>query len=277
GAPRERPGASFFQMKPLRTLPASRARSIRAIFTDVDGTLTTSGKLLASTYQALWRWRQEGRVLVLVTGRSAGWAEAMARLWPVDAVAAENGGIAFVPQGERLERLYATAPAQLARDRARMFRAAKLVARRVPGAALSSDSRYTEVDLAIDYNEENRLGAEAAGEIERVLRSRGLHAVRSSVHVNFWAGDFDKLWMCRKLLARLGLDASEAVYVGDSVNDEPMFQGFPDSVGVANVRDVLPQLTHHPRWITRAREGRGFEELVRTLLSARATGRVRRR
>jgi HAD superfamily hydrolase (TIGR01484 family) len=256
-------------MFPLRSLPGARARAVRAVFTDVDGTLTTDGKLLASTYRALWRWKEQGGALVLVTGRAAGWAEAFARMWPVDAVVAENGGLAFVQGRRGLERLYSLPAERLARERGRMFAAAREVEREVPGAALSSDSRYTEVDLAVDYNEERRLGPMAAGRIEELLRERGFSAVRSSVHVNFWPGGFDKLSCSRRIMRRLRLRASECVYVGDSLNDAPMFGGFELSVGVANVREVLEQLEHRPAYVTRGRAGKGFEELVARLLRAR--------
>ena len=259
-------------MRPLSKLPADSARQVRALFTDVDGTLTTDGKLLASTYRALWDWKGSGGTLVLVTGRAAGWAEALFRLWPVDAAIAENGGVAFVPGRRGLERLYGFPPAKLAPARRRMRAAAEAVARRVPGAALSSDSRYTEVDLAVDYNEQRRLGPEAAGEIERLLRARGFSAVRSSVHVNFWPGRFDKLSAARRVARRLGVGIAESLYVGDSFNDAPMFRGFALSVGVANVREVLDRLEHPPKYVTRGREGRGFEQLVRCLLRARRAG-----
>ena len=206
---------------------------------------------------------------MLVTGRSAGWADAFARQWPVDAVVAENGGMAFLCGPNGLSRLYSTPPAKLAADRKRLFAAARRVAKQVKGAELSSDSCYTEVDLAIDYNEERHLGEHAATRIEALLRKEGLSAVRSSVHVNFWAGRFDKLSMCRRILKRLKLSEEEALYAGDSVNDEPMFRGFTHSVGVANVRDVLGQLEHWPAFVTRRREGKGFEEIVRRLLEGK--------
>lgn len=257
-------------MKPIARLTRADARRVRVVFTDVDGTLTTGGKLLPSTYAALWRWRDEGRLLIVVTGRSAGWAEAFARTWPADAVIAENGGLTMVPREGGLDIRTALPRVRLDRERERMRAAARELERLVPGARLSYDSRFTEVDLAIDYNEENHLGDEAARQIEKFLRSKGFQAVRSSVHVNFWPGRFDKLSSCRKLAEELSVPLDECVYVGDSVNDEPMFRGFPLSVGVANVRDVLDRLRHPPRFVTRAREGKGFEELVRYLLAARA-------
>jgi hydroxymethylpyrimidine pyrophosphatase-like HAD family hydrolase len=59
------------------------------------------------------------------------------------------------------------------------------------------------------------------------------------------------------------------VYVGDSPNDEQMFEHFPLSVGVANLRRHAAGLRVWPRYITRGERGAGFAELARALLAAR--------
>jgi len=67
-----------------------------------------------------------------------------------------------------------------------------------------------------------------------------------------------------RLLLSLKPDAEldRWVYVGDSTNDQLMFQHFPHSVGVANIARFVPQLSHLPRYVTRAERGAGFAELV---------------
>lgn len=257
--------------RPLTTAPLSR---VRVVFTDVDGTLTTGSRLTASTLRALERLTSAGLQVVLVTGRPAGWAECWARTLPVKAVIAENGGVAFVWRDGVLRRDYPRSAAQRLRDRERLEREVARAMRRVPGARLSSDSRYTEVDLAIDYNEDAHLGSGAADRLERLLRARGVFAVRSNVHVNCWVGRFDKRTAVARLLRRewkTSVRAGERrfVYVGDSFNDAPMFRAFPLSVGVANVLELLTDMQFAPRYVTRSRGGRGFEELARALLEAR--------
>jgi hydroxymethylpyrimidine pyrophosphatase-like HAD family hydrolase len=157
-----------------------------------------------------------------------------------------------------------------------MRAAARAVAAAVPGARLAADTVYTEVNLAVDWNEDVHLAEEDAKRIERMLRARGFNAVRSSVHVNYWPGRFDKLTACRRVV-RTALDGDPArlapyLYVGDALNDEPMFRGFPRSVGVANVRDVWDELATKPARVTRAREGAGFEEVARAVLRALSRG-----
>lgn len=56
------------------TLPLSELRvRPRALFADVDGTMTTAGRLEAATYAALAAVADAGIPVVVVTGRPAGW------------------------------------------------------------------------------------------------------------------------------------------------------------------------------------------------------------
>ena len=246
--------------------------NVRAVFTDMDGTLTSRGRVLASTYRALAALDEAEIPVVVVTGRPAGWAESIVRLWPVRAAVAENGGVLFLPGKHRIRKLYSVATATLPAVRRRMHAAARAAIRRVPGARLATDSPYTEVNLAVDWNEDVHLREADARRIEALLRKRGFNAVRSSVHVNFWPGRFDKLTACKRVVKEAfggrPDDLAPYLYVGDALNDEPMFRGFPRSVGVANVRDVWDELGAKPARVTRGREGAGFEEVARAVLRA---------
>ena len=247
-------------------LPLSELRGpVRALFSDVDGTLTTGGRVEASTYAALERLGEAGIPVVLVTGRPAGWGQAFMTVAPVAAVVSENGGVTFIREGRRLTKLYGVPPASLPEWRRRMHESAVDVMSKVPGARLSSDSKYREVDLAIDWNEEASLSKEDAEEVVERLKKAGFAASRSSVHVNFGPPRFDKLSACvtvvRQVLAG-GDDLSPYVYVGDALNDAPMFGGFPKSVGVANVRAWWDELSHKPAFITERAEGAGLREVV---------------
>jgi hypothetical protein len=103
------------------------------------------------------------------------------------------------------------------------------------------------------------------------MRQAGLTAKVSSIHVNGWFGDYDKLATTRRLFAeRFGLDLDaanrEVVFAGDSPNDAPMFAFFENSVGVANVRRFEGVLADKPKYVTHAASGAGFAELVDHLL-----------
>lgn len=258
----------------LRPLFEADLSRVEAVFTDVDGTLTTKGKLTATTLRAI-EWLQAHHVpVVLVSGRPAGWGEAWARQWPVAGAIMENGGLHFAWRGEHLVKSYAQPEKERLRTRRELQRHVAAALKRVKGAQLSGDSPYTEVDLAIDYAEDVDLGSEAADALEAFLGQRGVTAVRSSVHVNCWIGAFDKRSAVERFLKvewKKTLRAADPryVYVGDSFNDAPMFDAFSLSVGVANVRDVMDRLSHPPKFVTRAREGKGFGEVADAVVRAR--------
>jgi HAD superfamily hydrolase (TIGR01484 family) len=256
------------------TRPLSELRGpIRALFSDVDGTMTTGDRIEASTYEALERLGEAGVPVIMVTGRPAGFGHAFMKMTPALACVSENGGVTFVREGRKLVKLYGVPAASLPEWRRRMNDIAVEVMHAVPGARLSSDSKYREVDLAIDWNEEVSLAKEDAEACVERIRKAGFAAVRSSVHVNFGPPHFDKLSACLALVRQvLGGDANDLspfVYVGDALNDAPMFGGFPTSVGVANIKQWWDELPHKPAFLTERPEGAGLRELVAHLLSLR--------
>ena len=209
-----------------------------------------------------------------VTGRPAGWCDHIARMWPVDAVVGENGAFYFFYSGNRLHKRFHDAADARREKRARLDAIAARILAAVPGCALASDQPYRETDLAIDYCEDvPPLPLEEAQRIGGLMREAGLTAKVSSIHVNGWFGEYDKLATTRRLFAeRFGLDLDtanrEVVFAGDSPNDAPMFAFFQNSVGVANVRRFEEILSDPPKYVTRAASGAGFAELADHLLGA---------
>jgi len=57
-------------------------KNVRYLFTDIDDTISTEGKITQQAYDALWRADDAGLVIVPVTGRPAGWCDHIARMWP---------------------------------------------------------------------------------------------------------------------------------------------------------------------------------------------------
>ena len=250
-------------MKPLKEL---RPEGVRALLFDIDDTLTTDGKLTAGAYAALERLKRAGKILVPVTGRSAGWCDHIARMWPVDAVVGENGAFYFYHHQGKLHRRYHEEQRGVVKNKAKLKKIAAHILRHVPGTALAADQPYRETDLAIDWREDvPALPPEAAERIAALMRQAGLTAKVSSIHVNGWFGAYDKLAMARRLFAeRFGLDLEAAnasvAFVGDSPNDESMFGFFENSIGVANVKRF--SLSSFPKYVTKEEAGRGFEELA---------------
>ena len=264
-------------MKPLAQFPAAARRGVRAVLTDIDDTITTHGKLPAASYGAMERLRGAGFLVIPVTGRPAGWCDHIARMWPVDAVVGENGAFWFRhdERGRKLVKRYVVGEEERALRRARMGAIAERILADVPGSAIASDQPYREADLAIDFCEDvPPLPLAAVRRIVEIMESEGLTAKASSIHVNGWFGGYDKLSTTRLMLREefaIDVDAARSAFVfaGDSPNDQPMFEFFPNAVGVANVRDMEELMTHLPAWVTPSRGSHGFAELAEALLAAR--------
>ena len=259
-------------MKPLAEL--RDVRRIRGLLFDIDETLTTDGRLTAEAYLAIERLRRSGRIAVPITGRPAGWCDHIARMWPVDAVVGENGAFYFSYRDGKLLKRYQDDDRTRAAKRARLSAIGERILSQVPGCALASDQAYRETDLAIDFCEDvPALPLETAGRIAALMREEGLTAKVSSIHVNGWFGEYDKLATTRQLFAErfsMDLDTAneELAFVGDSPNDAPMFAHFDNSVGVANVARFESRLETEPKYVTRGFAGAGFAELVAHLLGA---------
>jgi 3-deoxy-D-manno-octulosonate 8-phosphate phosphatase KdsC-like HAD superfamily phosphatase len=197
-------------------------------------------------------------------------------MWPVDAVVGENGAFYFRYDAEkrRMIRRFFFSRERREADRRRLERIRERVLAEVPGSAVASDQLYREADLAIDFCEDvPRLPAAAIDAIVDIFRSEGATAKISSIHVNGWFGDYDKLTMTRLLLAEcfgvdLEAEKERYVFVGDSPNDEPMFAYFPHAVGVANVGELADRLETPPAYLTGGRAGSGFTEVAEALLAA---------
>jgi HAD superfamily hydrolase (TIGR01484 family) len=260
---------------PLADFSSRLRAGIRFVLTDIDDTLTTDGQLTAAAYGALERLSARGYRVIPVTGRPAAWCDLIARLWPVDCVVGENGAFYFRydHQARAMTRRFWQSDSERAGARARLDRLAATILAAVPGARLAADQPYRAADLAIDYREDaGPLGPEAVDRIVAMMREAGATAKISSIHVNGWFGEWDKLAMTRRLFAEVyGIDLDrrrEAVaFIGDSPNDEPMFGFFPLSVAVANIRPYLARLKACPAYVTVGEAGAGFVEFAEALLS----------
>jgi len=263
-------------LAPIADLPRGEAVGIRFVLFDIDDTITEGGLLPEESYSAIWALRRAGLAAIPVTGRPAGWCDLIARQWPVAGVVGENGAFAFFMRGGHLERLYHPAAPDIADSRARLERLGAEALRRVPGLRVAKDQAYRLFDLALDFAEEEPdLGLETALRVKELCEAEGARAKVSSIHVNAWFGDYDKLSMSELFLSRiLGWDPilypRAAIFFGDSPNDEPMFERFELSCGVANVRRFAGAMERPPAYATDQPYGRGFAEGIRSILSRRA-------
>jgi HAD superfamily hydrolase (TIGR01484 family) len=249
---------------------------IRHVFTDIDGTLTTGDKLSAATYQSLWSLFQSGVHVIPVTGRPAGWCEMIARQWPVHGVIGENGAFYFRHVQNKMHRHFFAAPKEREKFSLKLKQIEKEVLKEVPRARVASDQFSRLFDLAIDFAEDVKpaLSKKDIEKIAAVFESHGATCKVSHIHVNGWFGNQNKGDACFYYAKEeLGLKTENEIqktcaYVGDSPNDEPLFEKFQNSFGVANVIDYKEFMKELPKYVASAREGEGFVEIARRLLQS---------
>lgn len=254
-------------MKKIKELSA---RNLEFVFTDIDDTLTNSGKLGPEAFTALWQLQRAGFKVIIVTGRPAGWCDAIARQWPVEAVVGENGGFYFFEDGQKLHRVYTQPLGEREANTLKRDQLWQALQKKFPLARKAADQFARQLDLAIDVSEdEPHLPEDQVQDIMAHLREAGATVKLSSIHINAWFGNFDKAKTCLAYLKdRHQISPEQAleksVYCGDSPNDEPLFKLFPHSVGVRNIEKFV--LDHPPRYITEGEGGLGFVELAEVLL-----------
>jgi HAD superfamily hydrolase (TIGR01484 family) len=261
-------------MKPLAALPDIARQDIRCVLTDIDDTLSTRGRITAETYTAMEELHAAGYLVIPVTGRPAGWCDHIARMWPVDAIVGENGALYMRHDdvARALKKRFVADESERKRNRQRLTAIGEKILCEIPGCALASDQQYRETDIAIDYCEDVvPLSREDVERVVAMMRSEGMSAKVSSIHVNGWFGSYDKLAMTRTLLAEqfgIDLDAERqrCIFIGDSPNDAPMFDFFSYSIGVANVHAFGDAIATPPKYVTTAKAGAGFAELATLLL-----------
>ena len=251
-------------------------RPVRGLLTDIDDTLTRDGAIEPEALCALQALAEAGVPVIAITGRPAGWSEPIALAWPVAAIVAENGGVMLRRDAAdgSLRRDFATDAATRDLHTRRLQACATAVLAEVPAARLATDSAGRLTDIAIDHSEFNHLDEAQIAQVVAVMQRHGLTATVSSIHVNGWLGVHSKWtaaqWAVQEVLG-LPFEPAEWVFVGDSTNDQLMFERVPLSVGVANIARFLPQLTVFPPWVAEAERGVGFAEVAAALLAARST------
>lgn len=262
-------------MQALSTATSDEFSNVRFVLTDMDETLTHHGRLAAQTYRALERLQENGVRVIPVTAAPAGWCDQMARMWPVDGVIGENGGLFFRREESGAHALvrefwHGDAVQDVA---AQLQVIAAHVRHEAPEAVFADDQpfRTTSVAFSIpqDAAERDRIGD--------ALRRAGADVTVNNLWILGWLGGYDKLSMSRRILAAhygVDIDAeagrSSVLYTGDSTNDAPMFAFFRHTVGVSTVVDCLDRIPVHPRWITQGPGGAGFVEAADAVIAARA-------
>ncbi len=260
-------------MKNINEITKAEALGIKFILTDIDGTLTgPEGRIAPEIYSMFLKLREAGYKIIPVTGRTAGWASVAITDWPVDAIIVESGSVVYyLENGSRKEFIHPSVPENRysVHEKIREIALAKN-----PKIKVSIDQYSRFNDFAFNYaeDEDDKLTFEEAKEVLEAVKSIGAKGNISSIHVNTWFGDYDKLPMSLLFLKEhYGIENPKdcVIYFGDAANDEEMFGYFPTACGVANLMKYAQHMEHLPSYITTYEGGEGFCEAAEILLTAK--------
>jgi HAD superfamily hydrolase (TIGR01484 family) len=244
----------------LKPLDSYHWQNIRLIATDMDGTLTQGEKFDAKLLQVLTQLSAAGIDVLITTGRSAGWVQAIATYLPVVGAIAENGGLVYWnhdPQPHLISEV------DIIQHRQELQKVFQLLQDKFPHIRESVDNPFRMTDWTFDVANLSPIELE---QIELVCQSQGYGFTYSTIQCHIKPIYQDKAYGLNKIISQhfSDLKPSEIVTIGDSPNDESMFNQveFPLSVGVANVVKYCDRLKYLPAYVTNKSEGEGFCELA---------------
>ena len=249
-------------LKSISNLPTSFCRELEAIFSDIDDTLTISGKIPSFIIDVLYELADAGVKVFMVTGRPAAFGLALENYFGfLSGVITENGG-ALCANG-RIEPLVKIG--DIAAYRAELQGIHDKLCEKFGELPTSVGNEFRLTDFAID-----RRGMDDAKVVKIVEHAKELGAdvVFSSIQIHLFKHKMDKGKAVRAVARRFGVDAGKILTLGDSPNDEPLFR-FEHSVGVANVLRYIDRLEHKPAFVCSKPAAHGALELAREILRKR--------
>lgn len=244
----------------------SEVPPVKLVATDMDGTLTRRGRFTADLLEGLDRLNQANLSVVVITGRSAGWVQGLAHYLPIAGAIAENGGL-YVPGANAEAELLVDLPNGSA-HRQQLSAMFDTLRQQCLDLTPSSDNPFRLTDWTFDVA---GLTQAQLDQLKQTCQAAGWGFTYSTVQCHIYPAGQSKAAGLQRVLNQHfpALTAQEVLTVGDSPNDESLFDRdlFPHGVGVANLKDYWDRLTHHPTAVTAAPEVDGFLELVEVLVS----------
>ena len=231
---------------PLSQFPAGQ---VALVATDMDDTLTAQGRFTPQLLKALGDLATVNIPVLIVTGRSAGWVQAIAHYLPIAGAIAENGGVYMTPAADTYQ--YLVDIEDPATHRQRLGDMFDRLRQRYPHLQPSGDNAFRLTDWTFDVA---GLAATDLDWLATACEQAGWGFTYSTVQCHIRPAQQDKGPGLSRVLAKQfpQLRPDQVVTVGDSPNDEGLFDPsrFPLSVGVANVGHYRDRLTHFPRFVT---------------------------
>jgi len=264
-------------IKNIQDISAKFCKNLEYFFTDIDDTITNNGLLPASSLNQIWKLHDSGIKVVLITGRPAGWCDHFARMWPIDGVIGENGAFyySFDRKNLKFERVYYLSEQERLENRKKLNKVRERIIKEVPSCGIASDQDFRLFDLAIDCCEDvKRIKDKDFNKVFKILREENAMYKVSSIHINCWYGDYDKVSCLRKYLENKAGKSIKAMqekifFTGDSPNDEPIFKEMKYTGAVANINNFLDKLDFYPYFVASKDTSEGFKEIVNVILNKR--------
>jgi len=217
---------------------------IKIVFSDFDGTLTYKEGLSPIFFELLSFLESKKTPIVIVTGRSLSWGHFLLTHFPyLTDVIVEGGGAIVSRKGKFIteECLISESDVKRLADFSLDFKL------KFPHIPLSVDSFGRKTDRAVELHD--LTDGTLFQHIEEHLRTSNINFSTSNVHLNFWCGEVSKYKAVKHFLQRKNLKEEEGIFFGDSLNDQTMFKSFENTVGVANIAEVMDRLVYKPKTI----------------------------
>ena len=211
---------------------------------DYDGTLAKDGVVSAETIQALTRWRETGRYLLMVTGREL---HDLSRVFDATKIfhriVAENGAVIFDPQEERFTLSGMKPPEEFIEE---------LRKRGVSPISLG------HIIVATWTPHENT--------VLETIRDLGLEmqVIFNKGAVMILPSGVNKASGLQLALQELGLSLQNIAGIGDAENDHAFLNIVGFSAATSNALDSLKK---NVNFVTSASHGAGVRELIEKLLA----------
>ena len=251
------------------SLPVQFPLKPKVLFTDVDETLTWEGRLPPEAFNAMVNLQKAGISVVPVTGASAGWCDCIIRTWPINSIIGENGSFYIDrDKNDRFKHTYSLSENERYSNWQRLVNLQQDVLKQFPEARKTADQAFRTTDIAFDIGQDHHVERSRATLIKQYCKLAGFSAKMSSIHINVWQGNYTKSSTALAWLNTHNIDREQSIFIGDSPNDESMFEQFPNSVGVANIIPYLSELTISPTYLTSLPGGFGFNQLSNSLLAS---------
>ena len=241
-------------------------KNIKMIATDIDGTLTKKGEFSSQLLSTLEQLQQHNILVILITGRSAGWCQGIVNYLPVWGIIAENGGVYCLKDNQTITPL--TAIDNLTKHRQILQNNFESLKSQFPNLNTSSDNQFRITDWTFDCHE---LTQKTLLKIEKICYKNNWGFTYSHIqgHLKPLEQNKAKGLITFKENYFKSLSWEEIITVGDSPNDESLFDSnlFPISLGVNIILKYTEKLQYKPMYITNSSEIDGFCELAKLLFS----------